>query len=52
MIPFYEWFYNVILTSANSVPIQSLWVAFFVNPVDLNRADKLDYMKMGLDILH
>ena len=38
MIPFYEWFYNVILTSANSVPIQSLWTAFFSNPVDLNRA--------------
>lgn len=38
MIPFYEWFYNVLLTSANSVPIQSLWVAFFANPVDLNRA--------------
>jgi len=37
-IPFHEWFYNVILTSANSVPIQSLWVAFFTNPVDLNRA--------------
>lgn len=38
MKSFHEWFYNVILTSANSVPIQSLWVAFFVNPVDLNRA--------------
>lgn len=38
MTSFYEWFYNVILTSANSVPIQSQWVAFFVNPLDLNRA--------------
>jgi hypothetical protein len=38
MIPYYEWFYNVILTSANSVPIQSQWIAFFTNPVDLNRA--------------
>ena len=37
-IPFHEWFYKVILTTANSVPIQSLWVAFFANPVDLNRA--------------
>jgi len=38
MIPFYEWFYNVILTSANSIPVQSLWVAFFVTPWNLNRA--------------
>ena len=34
----HEWFFNVILTSANSVPIQSLWVAFFTNPLALNRA--------------
>lgn len=47
MIPFYETFYNIILTSANSVPIQSLWVAFFTNPVDLNRATQAGLYENG-----
>ena len=47
-MPFYEWFYNVILTSANSVPIQSLWVAFFANPVDLNRAIQTGLYENGV----
>lgn len=47
MIPYYEWFYNVILTSANSVPIQSQWIAFFTNPVDLNRAAQVGVLENG-----
>ena len=27
----HEWFYNVILSQINSVPIQSLWLAFFTS---------------------
>jgi len=48
MIPFYDWFYNVILTSANSVPIQSLWVAFFTHPMDLNRAIQAGRLENGV----
>ena len=48
MIPYYEWFYNVILTSANSVPIQSQWIAFFTNPVDLNRAAQVGGLENGV----
>jgi hypothetical protein len=46
-MPFYEWFYNIILTSVNSVPVQSLWVAFFTNPVDLNRAAQVSQYENG-----
>ena len=27
----HEWFYNVLLTGTNSVPIQSLWLVYFTN---------------------
>lgn len=46
-LKFYEWFYKVILTSANSVPISSLWVAFFVNPINLNRAFQTGIFENG-----
>ena len=44
---FYEYFYNVLLASANSVPIQSLWISFFTNPVDLNRATQAGLYENG-----
>jgi len=51
MIPYYEWFYNIILSSANSVPVQSLWVAFFTNPIDLNRAVQAGLYENGFGYL-
>jgi|GEM_PF-5886159 len=47
MVPYYEWFNKVLMMSANSVPIQSLWVAFFANPVDLNRAVQTGFLENG-----